>query len=1462
VAFRADIEIAVKGAQELKRLQNDIRVASDAVNSLNSNLSGIANLVPRSFDNLNKTVAQAAKSFNAAALGTQEATDAAREYIQATDTLNVGLRERVALLAKVRAEQRRTVPGDAGTGQQTPALPPQLIRTYEIGKNWVKFFQDAAQVAVDLRARSLNTQKNWNDFFATAAQAAVNVKANSLNTQKNWNDFFATAAQAAVNVKANSLNTQKNWNDFFATAAQAAVNVKANSLNTQKNWNDFFATAAQAAVNVKANSLNTQKNWNDFFATAAQAAVNVKANSLNTQKNWNDFFATAAQAAVNVKANSLNTQKNWNDFFATAAQAAVNVKANSVNTKNSWNTFFTEAAQLANDLTDRTREIEGKNSAAARDRLAADAERRRNATPEVIRRPIAGLAAPEGMGPVTQFAQLGTVHSAVKAKYDAEMQFLTTITNIEREFDKQTNYLEIQAIQRELDAELDKIEIVAKAQKAADTAALKDFDARLKTRTATKGAAAKASSDRTAMMQNALIGGAFPMLFGGGAGAVLGGAAGGFIPGNPMMSVVTSALGTVVDQFAAAATEMGASLRDPITNFEKLKETNLFASKAQEFYIQKLIETGRITEATGAIQEQIIRKVGVAGFNDLTKLAEASTRLTKELAGVTEQAQALTAGPLSGILNFLTDMLKLSNEFVKLNAETLAPLFKLLFGAGDTKPTTPPPVKIDPATQEQAIKAAEQVADTIKGAYRTGFQLQQQALDLQRQGTDLQRRVADDIFNKQQQIARLQIDNERQRQQIAIETVDLEYRRRISQEEGRVAEVLAAEADLMKTRAQGEADIEAAKRNLELDIDQQKRDTENYIYKLNRDIDSIRRAVLAYEMDVADYRLKTERQIADERRIQAAANGGGGLLTGDITGQQITKATQDANKFTGIANQCAEAVKSFYNSLGVELPGVTAWADTVRKAGVVMTDFSKIKPGDIVAKGKPGDTSHVGVFTGGDNVFHQSANRGRKAGNFPDLGYFKQGGYFVRPSGMMGQLNDAGSQIQRPAVPTPSVSGVGGTMAAHDAKSAGIRKEAVALQEKLNELQEEAAVTRLQEIARGPIDLQQRKDAVQFATADLNVVKAVSTEEQERLALEAQSAVKLQIRLDRDKEILDKTKLQGVEREKLVESLAEGVEIAKQQIELDTQLLILAQQTRAEKEAAAIQAQIGVTGTGLQAGFVGAAGSAFESEMLTSGNTAQATQLAELTNQLTLAQVQAQGMESSVLAIGDAFGTAMTSGVASLVAGTATAEQVFAQFLSSIGQALLDAAGKMIATYIAIGIARIFAGMGGGDGNAASKLGSNPNVAAYSPLAKGGTFANGIATFAKGGTFSNSIVSSPTLFKFADGGTTRTGLMGEAGPEAIMPLKRGADGSLGVQANGLRDAMNQDRAGGSGSPVLNMSFQSTSINGTEYVSRDQLEQAMEQTRRDASRDGAKRGMTMTLDKLQQSPSTRSRVGMR
>lgn len=59
-------------------------------------------------------------------------------------------------------------------------------------------------------------------------------------------------------------------------------------------------------------------------------------------------------------------------------------------------------------------------------------------------------------------------------------------------------------------------------------------------------------------------------------------------------------------------------------------------------------------------------------------------------------------------------------------------------------------------------------------------------------------------------------------------------------------------------------------------------------------------------------------------------------------------------------------------------------------------------------------------------------------------------------------------------------------------------------------------------------------------------------------------------------------------------------------------------------------------------------------------------------------------------------------------------------------------------------------------------------------FAQGGVFMNGNVTpFARGG-----VVKSPTLFPMAKG----LGLMGEAGPEAVMPLARTSDGSLGVKA--------------------------------------------------------------------------------
>ncbi len=82
------------------------------------------------------------------------------------------------------------------------------------------------------------------------------------------------------------------------------------------------------------------------------------------------------------------------------------------------------------------------------------------------------------------------------------------------------------------------------------------------------------------------------------------------------------------------------------------------------------------------------------------------------------------------------------------------------------------------------------------------------------------------------------------------------------------------------------------------------------------------------------------------------------------------------------------------------------------------------------------------------------------------------------------------------------------------------------------------------------------------------------------------------------------------------------------------------------------------------------------------------------------------------------------------------------------------------------------------------------------PFAQGGSFAQGrVMPFAQGG-----IVSGATAFPMRGG----LGLMGEAGPEAIMPLARGPDGKLGV------------RGGGGGGPVnVTFNIQTPDVAGFE-----------------------------------------------
>ncbi|ELY4571747.1 phage tail tape measure protein [Cronobacter sakazakii] len=128
--------------------------------------------------------------------------------------------------------------------------------------------------------------------------------------------------------------------------------------------------------------------------------------------------------------------------------------------------------------------------------------------------------------------------------------------------------------------------------------------------------------------------------------------------------------------------------------------------------------------------------------------------------------------------------------------------------------------------------------------------------------------------------------------------------------------------------------------------------------------------------------------------------------------------------------------------------------------------------------------------------------------------------------------------------------------------------------------------------------------------------------------------------------------------------------------------------------------------------------------------------------------------------------------------------------------------------------------------------GAAASAGGYTPSGAYASAASGVQFNAKGGVYasenlsaySNSIVSTPTYFAFAKG----AGLMGEAGPEAIMPLTRAGNGSLAVRA-----VLPTQQGGGNSSPVIHQTIH-VSGNGDAALIR-----AMEEAARKGAEEGRK-----------------------
>jgi len=128
----------------------------------------------------------------------------------------------------------------------------------------------------------------------------------------------------------------------------------------------------------------------------------------------------------------------------------------------------------------------------------------------------------------------------------------------------------------------------------------------------------------------------------------------------------------------------------------------------------------------------------------------------------------------------------------------------------------------------------------------------------------------------------------------------------------------------------------------------------------------------------------------------------------------------------------------------------------------------------------------------------------------------------------------------------------------------------------------------------------------------------------------------------------------------------------------------------------------------------------------------------------------------------NAFAGAMTRAFTSSVIGGKRFDDVLKSLALRMSDLALRLAFKPIEQSISSGLTQLFGGLFGG-ASASSGISLAASMGAIKPFAGGG------------------VIGTPTYFPLLPGGF---GLAGEAGPEAILPLARGADGRLGVATGG------------------------------------------------------------------------------
>jgi hypothetical protein len=518
VAYRAEIEIGVKGTEKLRELRNTVDLLAGKIDKLDS-LADVFNFPIQSLKNYNQTLRTTAKALEQVELGQKDEATAIRQYVQALGQANTARARQNDLIqqeiALQEAAKRKIQPGPTGfsRAQFGPALPPALIKQQDDQQTFKKLFADLNETAKVISVSNTNTRTSWQTTFDQLNETAKAISVSRLNTQTSWQETFKQLNETAKAISVSRLNTKKAWQDFFKEAANVAE--------------DLRQSAARVSLREQERPITVQEN----ISRGRSARI-------------------ARERSAFLQGSSGPVQLGPSGRAPGTSGFPVAVP-------------LSRAEQKAVDLQNRKLQILNRIKRTRQD--------------------LVGLAA--------NLQRLD--NNAVVAIADANRQ--------QKELNKN----------KQKSLEISKA--IAKSSPVGGAEDIPGSPAFLRAR----------SKRRREAASNALIGGAFPLLFGQGIGAAAGGAigggAGGLLGGQFGfgLSLVGTAAGSAIDTLAAKAAELGKAL-DPVSgNVDTIIQSLGLANTATGKYIKALEQVAGKQVALEEATKQLALVVGDEGVQAL-----------------------------------------------------------------------------------------------------------------------------------------------------------------------------------------------------------------------------------------------------------------------------------------------------------------------------------------------------------------------------------------------------------------------------------------------------------------------------------------------------------------------------------------------------------------------------------------------------------------------------------------------------------------------------------------------------------------------------------------------------------------------------------------------------------------------------------------------------------------------------